>query len=132
LTFVRAFGKEGTGNGEFKNPSNIAFDGANKMYVTEFQNGRLQVLSTTGQFLTVLISKSNGWNLCFPVAVALDSKNTVYVSELGRKCVSVFSSQGDYITSAKDEIYCRGLAVVKNDILIMSDQSRDCLYFGAH
>ena len=99
LRFVRSIGTKGSGNGQFKYPTYIAFDNANNMYVTDHKNNRVQVLTTDGQFLRAFSQKANGQKLHKPRTIAIDSSNTVYVSEYGSKCVSVFTSQGAYITT---------------------------------
>jgi len=53
---VNTFGSEGTGPGFFTDARNIAVDGEGRIYVGEYQDGRVQVFSGTGEFLTV-------WNL---------------------------------------------------------------------
>ena len=128
LRFVRSFGTQGSGNGQFKNPLNIAFDDANHLYVTEYSNHRVQVLTTEGQFLRTFIQKANGQQLNCPRAIAIDSSNTVYVSENGPYCVSVFTSQGDYITTfggrgSKEGQFkgIYGLSINNSDSIIASD-----------
>ena len=128
LKYVRSFGTQGSGNGQFQNPLYIVFDDANNLYVTDCYNHRVQVLTTEGQFLRTFSQKANGQQLTHPWAIAIDSSNTVYVSERGPHCVSVFTSQGDYITTFGGEgseegqfkgIY--GLSINNSDSIIASD-----------
>ena len=128
LKFVRSFGTQGSGNGQLKNPYDIAFDDANNLYVTECGNHRVQVLTTEGQFLRTFSQKANGQKLHYPWFIAIDSSNTVYVSENGPYCVSVFTSQGDYITTFGGEgseegqfKFIYGLSINNNDSIIVSD-----------
>ncbi|MCG8620899.1 MAG: NHL repeat-containing protein, partial [Proteobacteria bacterium] len=53
LTFHSSKGSEGSGNGQFKGPHDIAFDSAGNMYVTDANNHRIQVFNSEGQFLRV-------------------------------------------------------------------------------
>ena len=127
---MRSFGTQGSGNGQFKNPYDISFDDANNLYVTEYSNHRVQVLTTEGQFLRTFSQKADGQKLSYPWAIAIDSSNTVYVSDNGQKCVSVFTSQGDYITtfggkgSEEGQFqYIYGLSITNSDSIIASDYS---------
>ena len=129
LTFVRCFGGQGSGNGQFHNPSHSTFDDANNLYVTDYFNHRVQVFSADGQFLRAFTNKANGEQFQYPYAVAIDSSNTLYFSERDRHCVSVFTPQGEYITSFGTEgaqegqfnTVC-GLSVDQNDSIIVSDR----------
>ena len=128
LKYVRGFGTQGSGNRQFNNPYNLAFDDANNLYVTDYGNHRVQVLTTEGQFLRTFTQKANGQQLNRPWAIAIDSSNTVYVSESGPHCVSVFTSQGDYITTFGGEgfeegqfKYIYGLTINNSDSIIASD-----------
>ena len=43
--FVRAWGREGTGDGEFHYPLGVAVDGAGRVYVADSGNDRIQVFA---------------------------------------------------------------------------------------
>ena len=62
----------------------MAFNDANNLYVTEWGNHRVQVLTTEGQFLRALSQKINGQQLAYPRAIAIDSNNTECVHIPGR------------------------------------------------
>ena len=66
LKFVRSFGTQGNGKGQFQYPYDIAFDDANNLYVTDYSNHRVQVLTTEGQFLRTFSQKANGQKLNLP------------------------------------------------------------------
>ena len=128
LKFVRSFGTRGNGNGQFQYPIDIAFDDTNNLYVTDYTNHRVQVLTTEGQFLRTFSQKVDNQKLDQPRNIAIDSSNTVYVSEDGQHCVSVFTSQGAYITMFGGEgsmegqfKYIHGLSIDHNDTIIVSD-----------
>ena len=47
--FVLEFGSFGTTDGKFKEPSGLAFDsGANKLYVVDTENDRIQIIDVDG------------------------------------------------------------------------------------
>ena len=128
LIFVRSFGTQGNGNGQFQNPLHITFNDANNLYVTDNSNHHVQVLTTEGQSLRTFSQKANDQKLNLPWAIAIDSSNTVYVSENGPHCVNVFTSQGAHITtfggygSEEGQFnYIRGLSIDHNDSIIVTD-----------
>jgi len=49
--FVKAWGKRGTGPGQFDLPHAIAIDSKGTLYVADRSNGRVQVFDQTGKFL---------------------------------------------------------------------------------
>ena len=49
---VRSFGKRGSAPGQFKNPRGLAFDRAGNLYVADTSNNRIQIVSTTGEYIT--------------------------------------------------------------------------------
>lgn len=51
LEFVRAFGKQGTGFGEFNHPYDVAMDLYGTVYVTDTENNRIQVFDFEDRFI---------------------------------------------------------------------------------
>jgi tripartite motif-containing protein 71 len=51
-TFLRDWGTEGKGAGEFNHPAVIAFDNAENLYVTDSDNQRIQIFSKNGTYIT--------------------------------------------------------------------------------
>jgi DNA-binding beta-propeller fold protein YncE len=49
--FVLEFGKRGTGPGEFGMPHNVAVDARERVYISDRDNGRVQVFDSNGKFL---------------------------------------------------------------------------------
>src|SRR5690606_16750326 len=49
---VLRFGREGTGAGRFEDARSVAVDGTGRIYVAEYQGGRVQVFDSLGTFLT--------------------------------------------------------------------------------
>ncbi|MBI3695434.1 MAG: 6-bladed beta-propeller, partial [Acidobacteria bacterium] len=49
--FIRAWGKKGTGEGEFNLPHTVAVDANGRVYVGDRENHRLQVFDSNGKFL---------------------------------------------------------------------------------
>ena len=51
LNFVRCIGSRGKGRGEFNEPWDVKLDTAGNMYVADYNNGRVQVLESSGHFI---------------------------------------------------------------------------------
>src|ERR1700680_3738089 len=49
--FIKAWGKEGTGPGEFNNPHSLAMDSKERLFVADRGNSRIQIFDQDGKFL---------------------------------------------------------------------------------
>lgn len=77
---VLRFGSEGTGAGRFEDARSVAVDGDGRIYVAEYQGGRVQVFDSTGTFLTQWMADPE-----MPLRdLAADRDGTVYVVQSGR------------------------------------------------
>src|SRR5918999_741467 len=56
--FIMAFGRSGTGEGEFNRPNGIAVDADGDIYVCDWLNGRVQVFDSQGNYKDTLIGHS--------------------------------------------------------------------------
>ena len=97
LSFVKSFGKEGKGKGEFSFPRGVACNSSGEVLVADSNNDRIQVFSPKGKFLRIF-GKGNRQIQC-PYGVAIDSNDTVYISNRNTISVSIFSPEGQLITS---------------------------------
>jgi tripartite motif-containing protein 71 len=103
MTFVRAWGTTGTGNGQFKNDfgievgpgTNGSGDPAQVLYVTD-QTNRVQAFSTSGSFIRSFgasqIKKAR------MIAIDPGTRN-VFVISAGDKAIDVFSATGSFLRS---------------------------------
>ncbi|HEY7770623.1 hypothetical protein [Longimicrobium sp.] len=77
---VLRFGSEGTGAGRFTDARGVAVDGAGRIYVAEYQGGRVQVFDSAGAFVTQWMADPK-----MPlVDLEADRGGTVYVVQYGR------------------------------------------------
>lgn len=53
-SFIKKWGKQGIGKGEFMRPEAIAVDNENKVYVADTGNNRIQVFDKDGKFLRIV------------------------------------------------------------------------------
>ena len=79
-------------------PCGVACDEEGKMYVCDFDQHCVKVLSTQGELLYSFGDNDTSHKLSRPHSICVDSV-FVYVSERGNHCVSVFTKQGKFITS---------------------------------
>jgi subtilisin len=97
--FSFAFGKNGIGNGEFKAPNDLAFDSTGNLWVTDFENNRLQKFNPKGEYLSQFgqAGESNG-QLKSPRGIAIDSEGNLWVVDRGNNRVQKFNSKGEYLS----------------------------------
>ncbi|HZA23301.1 MAG TPA: 6-bladed beta-propeller, partial [Dehalococcoidia bacterium] len=56
--FIMAFGRSGTGEGEFNRPNGITVDADGDIYVCDWMNDRVQVFDSQGNYKDTLIGHS--------------------------------------------------------------------------
>ncbi len=99
--FLNKWGSEGTSDGQFKTPVGIAVNpSTGNVFVVEFDNERVQVFDSSGNFITKFGSHGGGngqFNL--PAGIAVNpSTGNVFVVERNNDRVQVFDSSGNFIT----------------------------------
>ena len=91
---VKQIGSEGTGNEQFKRPEDVAVDNEQMMYVTDYGNNRVQVLTMDGRFVRS-IEQGDLFNPCGVCVTGF-----VYVADLNNDRVSVFTKDSQFVTSS--------------------------------
>lgn len=88
---ILSWGEPGEGPGQFRVVHGVQVDPRGRVYVSDRENGRIQIFSPEGEFLAQ-------WrNLDRPEQVAIDANNIVYVAE-GSGRVSIFDPDGTLLT----------------------------------
>jgi hypothetical protein len=97
--FVRAWGKLGTGPGEFSQPHSIALDSRGRVYVADRNNARIQIFDPTGKFLAE-------WkNIVTPWYIVITKNDEVYVCGSSPMLWSeIPATQGTLATPPRDQI----------------------------
>ena len=98
---VKAFGKNGTREGEFKNPVSICMDGEGHVVVTEFNNNRIQVLTNKGKPVFKFGDRGPE-KLNNPIGCIYD-KNMFIVSDTFNHCLKVFNNSGKFLYKIGEE-----------------------------
>jgi DNA-binding beta-propeller fold protein YncE len=121
--FARAWGKKGVAQGEFNVPIGIAIDRRDRIFVTDFQNQRVQQFDTNGKFLAAFAVPGS------PGGIAIGRDGTVYVSlTMDRHCIVAFNREGKLLrqwgkrgAGAGEFNYPTGLAVGPDGSLYVAD-----------
>ena len=94
--FVKAWGEEGTGPGQFALPHAIAIDSQRRLYVADRNNARIQVFDTEGKLLAL-------WDdLMMPWGFAMTDNDEIWVC--GSSRVRQPSGDGWVITPPPDQL----------------------------
>ena len=95
--FIKAWGKEGNGPGEFNVPHGLAFDSAGRLFVADRANNRIQIFDQDGKLLDTW--KQFGR----PSGITIDKNDMIYVadSQSGDKLNPGFK-QGIRVGNVKD------------------------------
>ena len=73
--FIKAWGKKGSGPGEFDTPHGLAMDSAGRLFVADRSNNRVQIFDQNGKFL-------EEWRqFGRPSSVFINKKDLIYVSD---------------------------------------------------
>lgn len=98
--FLLKWGTDGSGDGEFHEPWDVAVDTFGNVYVADTWNDRIQKFSADGIFDTSWGESGSGeGQLEKPFGIAVDAFGNVYVSDTMNNRVQKFSSTGDFIAT---------------------------------
>jgi DNA-binding beta-propeller fold protein YncE len=128
-SFVRAFGHDGTGDGELHNPLAVAVDAADNIYVIDTDNNRVQKFDPQGRFLTKWGRAGRGdGEFNIPSGIAVDRKGTVYVVDTDNNRIQKFTADGKFLAawgqsgSREGEFYRpKGIAADRDGNLYVAD-----------
>ena len=129
---VRRFGRTGSTNGEFDNPSGISVDYADRIIVSDTNNDRIQVFSSDGKLL--LKFGDEGEEKLDSPYYALYHSDRFFVSDTENHCIKVFNNQGEFLYKVGLEgselgafNHPSGLAVYQVDMILVCDYHNDRL-----
>lgn len=92
---LSAFGKRGTGSGEFNFPTHIAADNHGHLLITDSMNSRVQAFDATGKFLADIGSGGDtSGHFGRPKGVAVDSFGHIYIADAVFDNIQVFDFSG--------------------------------------
>jgi sugar lactone lactonase YvrE len=97
--FIKAWGKLGTGPGEFDQPHALALDSKGRLFVGDRNNNRIQIFDQDGKFIAEWKQFSR------PSGIYIDKNDTIYVADSESESVSRNHDgwkRGIRVGSAKD------------------------------
>ena len=98
VTFLAQWGSEGRGDGQFDGAEGIAVDEKRNVYVTDFQNHRVQKFNPSGTFLAKWDSRGcDDGQFIYPQGIAVDFEGKVYVVDRDNGRVQVFGANGGFL-----------------------------------
>ena len=94
------FGKEGAGEGMFKNPKGVAVNDRDEIAVVDELNHRVQVFDSNGTFLRSFGQKGqNAGELSRPDGIAIDRDRKMFVADSDNNRVQIFNWEGRHLGS---------------------------------
>ena len=99
-SFVKEWGTQGIGDGQFNRPSAIAIDpSSNNVYIVDSGNNRIQVFDLDGKFISKWGTQGSGdGQFNGPTDIAIDPVGNVYVLDSGNSKIEKFTSDGSFLT----------------------------------
>jgi sugar lactone lactonase YvrE len=77
-TFIKSWGRRGTGPGEFNTPHALALDSRGRLFVGDRGNNRIEIFDQDGKLLDEWKQFGN------PSGLYIDANDVLYVSEIGK------------------------------------------------
>ena len=93
---LRTFGSSGNGNGEFSWPYGLAFDVKNDLYVSDYNNNRIQKFTVNGEYVCKFGTRGVlSGQIINPLSI-LVYNNEVFVADQDNHRISVFHLDGRF------------------------------------
>ncbi|MFZ1936059.1 MAG: PEP-CTERM sorting domain-containing protein [Thermoguttaceae bacterium] len=96
--WARTVGSYGSGNGQFSYPNGVAIDSSGNIFVTDYDNDRIEEFDNSGNYLTQFGSYGRGnGQLIWPTAIAADLSGNVWVYDSDNLRLEEFNHSGAYV-----------------------------------
>jgi DNA-binding beta-propeller fold protein YncE len=98
--FIKKWGSEGTGDGQFQRVHDLDFDPSEKyLYVVDRDGNRIQVFDKDGTFLWKWGSRgSEDGEFYVPYSVDVDSQGNVWVADKNNNRIQKFDKDGNFLS----------------------------------
>jgi sugar lactone lactonase YvrE len=127
--YLAAFGKRGTGPGEFNYPTHLATDAKGRLFVTDSMNFRIQIFDASGRYEGAIgtVGDSSG-TLSRPKGVAVDRDGNIYVVDALFDNLQIFDQSGRFLLAvgeageAAGEFWMpAGIAISREGLIYVAD-----------
>ena len=121
-TFIKAWGRTGTGPGEFDLPHSIAIDSQGRVFVGDRSNARIQIFDKDGNFL-------EQWDQFGMVSgIYITDDDIVYVADYQQhKALLVGNAKDGSITSRIEPVIAEGIMVDKHGSIFAGEVAGNIL-----
>jgi sugar lactone lactonase YvrE len=97
-TFKRKWGSEGSGSGQFLDPTGLAINSVSDIYVADAGNDRIQKFTLDGTFVREWGTTGSGnGEFNNPTRVAVNPDGNIYVTDTDNNRVQYFTSDGEFL-----------------------------------
>ncbi len=125
---ISTFGEYGNREGEFDYPVGIAIDKNSNLYITDWENDRIQKFNSEGRLLKVIPGKDSELKIDGPAGIVLDQNDNIIVVEQFNNRVHKISPEGKSLNLVGKEgnapgefLNPRGIAIDKDDNIYVVD-----------
>jgi len=120
--YLKSFGRKSLSKGPdsaepgtFLNPSALAFNKNEDLYVLDYQNKRIQILKKDGTYVN-MIGSDGTVVFSDPVDIAIDERDYLYVADRGSHSIKILDSQGrqvlEFGSSGRGRSYFPSLSAI--------------------
>ncbi|MEA2087093.1 MAG: 6-bladed beta-propeller [Candidatus Caldatribacteriota bacterium] len=125
---ILTFGEYGNRPGEFDYPVGITIDKDNNLYITDWENDRIQKFNSEGRLLKVIPGKDSELKIDGPAGIVLDQNENIIVVEQFNNRIHKISPEGESLITVGKEgsgpgefLNPRGIAIDKDDNIYVVD-----------
>ena len=86
--YLHDIGSEGSGDGQFLEPSGLLIEKFNRLLVCDARNSRLQLFTLDGKYITQIAGSF--FEGGYPLYAVISNTEHLFVTDSGRYCVHVF------------------------------------------
>ena len=126
---VSSFGRQGTGDGNFRDPVSVCMDDERRITVSDYNNHRVQVLTRDGAPM-LKFGDSGPEKLNNPVGCVC-YKNMFIVADSKNSCLKIFNSSGNFLRKIGEKgneggqfLMPYGVCVDQHGNILVSDRDR--------
>jgi DNA-binding beta-propeller fold protein YncE len=113
------WGSQGSGVGQFNLPQGIAVSNTGYVYVSDYNNHRIQKFTSTGTPVKTWGTFGSGTGQFIrPKGIAVDGAGNVYVVDSGNNRIQKFDANGGYITQWGGGVSERFVAIVTSPAMM--------------